>query len=135
MSLGTLNLVASHRRPNTPYISSDIMNFKPLVWIGDSLKRVRDFAAGARKEIGFELWEVQQGKPPSDWKPMTPVGPGVRELRVFSEAAYRVIYVATFAEAVYVLHAFEKKSRKAPRPDVELARIRFRALVQERNKR
>jgi len=110
------------------------MSFKPLVWIGDSLERVRTFAVGARKEIGFELWEVQQGKPPAQWKPMTPVGPGVRELRIFSETGYLVIYVATFAEAVYVLHAFEKKSRKAPRPDVELARTRFRALVQERDK-
>src|SRR2546423_12510680 len=96
-------------RPNTPYISSDIMDFKPLVWIGDSLERVRTFAAAARKEIGFELWEIQQGRPPSEWKPMSSVGPGVRELRVFSETAYRVIYVATFGEAVYVLHAFEKK--------------------------
>ena len=103
--------------------------------VGDSLERVRAFAPTARQEIGFELWEIQQGKLPSDWKPMSTVGPGVRELRVFSETGYRVIYIATWAEAVYVLHAFEKKSRKAPRPDVALARTRFRALIQERSKR
>jgi phage-related protein len=111
------------------------MASKPLVWIGDSLERARTFAAAARKELGFELWEIQQGKPPSDWKPMSPVGPGVRELRVHSERAYRIIYLATLREAVYVLHAFEKQSRKAPKPDVELARNRFKALIQERIKR
>ena len=107
------------------------MAFKPLVWIGDSLERVRTFAAVARKEIGFELWEIQQGKPPSDWKPMSPVGPGVRELRVHSDQTYRVIYVATLPEAVYVLHAFKKRSRKTPKADVELARNRFKALSRE----
>lgn len=111
------------------------MAVKPLVWIGDSLENVRTFSAAARKELGFELWEIQQGKPPSDWKPMSPVGPGVRELRVRSERAYRIIYLATLPEAVYVLHAFEKQSRKAPKHDVELARNRFRVLTQERIKR
>jgi phage-related protein len=108
------------------------MSFKALVWIGDSLDRVRAFAGDARKKIGFELWEIQQGNSPSDWKPMHPVGAGVRELRVRSEKAYRIIYAATLPEAVYVLHAFEKQSRKAPKPDIELARNRFRILIQER---
>jgi phage-related protein len=108
---------------------------KPLIWIGDSLDRVRAFATAARKEIGFELWEIQQGRPPSDWKPLGPVGPGVRELRISSGNAYRVIYVATLSEAIYVLHAFEKRSRKTPKPDVELARARFRALMRERGGR
>lgn len=107
------------------------MGSKPLVWIGDSLERVRTFAAPARKGIGFELWEIQQGNSPANWKPMSPVGPGVRELRVHSDQAYRVIYVATLPEAVYVLHAFEKRSRKTPKTDVELARNRFKALIRE----
>jgi phage-related protein len=111
------------------------MGFKPLVWIGDSLECVRTFDATARQRIGFELWEIQQGKLPSDWKPVTPVGAGVRELRVRSNRAYRVIYVATLLEAVYILHAFEKQSRKAPRADVELARARFKAMVRERGGR
>jgi phage-related protein len=111
------------------------MASKPLIWLGDSLERVREFAAMARKEIGFELWEVQQGMQPSDWKPMRPIGPGVQELRVRAGSSYRVIYIATFREAVYVLHAFEKQSRKAAKPDVELARVRFRALTQDRNQR
>ena len=110
------------------------MSSKPLIWIGDSLERVRAFAAAARKEIGLELWEIQQGNPPADWKPMSPIGPGVQELRVRSQGAYRVIYLATLPEAVYVLHAFEQQSRKAPKMDIELARTRFRALIQERGR-
>lgn len=111
------------------------MGVKPLVWIGDSLENVRGFAVAARKQTGFELWEIQQGKPPSDWKPLTPVGPGVRELRVGSERAYRVVYVAALSEAVYVLHAFEKRSQKTSKLDIDLARARFRALIQERGRR
>lgn len=111
------------------------MTSKPLVWIGDSRECVRAFDAVARRRVGFELWEIQQGNSPSDWKPMSPVGPGVRELRVRSLRAYRVIYVATLPDAVYVLHAFEKQSRKAPKADVELARARFGALTREKGGR
>lgn len=111
------------------------MSFKSLVWLGDSRDRVRTFATAARKEIGFQLWEIQQGSQPSDWKPMKPIGPGVHELRVRAGGSYRVIYVATLPEAVYVLHAFQKQSRKAAQPDIELARVRFRALIQDRNRR
>ena len=75
---------------------------------------------------------VQDGELPVDWKPMPTVGPGVNELRVRAGGAYRVLYVAKFAEAVYVLHAFEKKTRKTARLDVELARQRYRNLVRER---
>ena len=84
--------------------------------------------------LGFELWEVQQGKEPSDSKPMPSVGLGVKEIRVHVDGAYRVIYIARFSEAVYVLHAFEKKSRKTAKADLDLARDRFRALVRERTR-
>lgn len=73
------------------------------------------------------------GELPIDWKPMPDIGPGVNELRVRAGGAYRVLYVAKFAEAVYVLHAFEKKSRKTGRLDAELARQRYRNLLKERN--
>ena len=116
-------------------ISSDIMNVKPVTWLGDSHEQVKGFPAGPRREVGFELWEVQQGKEPSDWKPMPSIGLGVNEIRVRAGNAYRLIYVARFAEAVYVLHAFEKKSRKTSKPDLELARKRFRTLIQERRQR
>ena len=83
-------------------------------------------------EAGVQIGLVQAGEEPSDWKPMPSVGLGVNEIRVRVGGAFRVIYMAKFAEAVYVLHALEKKSRKTPRNDIELARRRFRSLVQER---
>jgi phage-related protein len=77
---------------------------------------------------------VQNGRDPDDWKPMTSIGQGVREIRVRDEAgAFRVIYVAKFAEAVFVLHCFEKKSQRTSRPDIDLATRRYRELVKELN--
>lgn len=111
------------------------MNIKPVSWLGDSRERLREFPEEARGVAGFELWEVQQGKEPSDWKPMPSVGLGVNEIRVPADGAFRVIYVAKFTEAVYVLHAFQKKARKTPKPDLDLARQRFRELIQERKQR
>jgi len=77
---------------------------------------------------GFQLRLVQHGSDPTDWRPMPAVGPGVREIRIHVEGAHRVFYVATFAEGVYVLHAFEKKTRKTAERDVELGRDRFQAI-------
>lgn len=108
---------------------------KPVVWLGDSLARVRDFAPDARHEAGLQLGRVQLGKEPVDWKPMPSVGLGVNELRVRVGGAFRVIYMVKFVEAVYVLHAFQKKSRKTARTDIELARLRFRSLVRDRRQR
>lgn len=105
---------------------------KRVVWLGDSLARVRDFSPEARHEAGVQLGFVQAGLEAASWKPMPTVGLGVNEIRVRLGGAYRVIYVAKFAEAVYVLHAFEKKSRKTARTDIALARHRFRSLVQDR---
>ena len=75
---------------------------------------------------------VQQGLEPNDWKPMPTVGPGVQEIRIHTGLEHRVFYVAKFAEGVYVLHAFEKRTRKTPKRELELARERFRALVMKR---
>lgn len=111
------------------------MAFKSVVWLGDSQECVRAFPVAARQRIGFELWQIQQGKSPSDSKPMASVGAGVWELRVRAGGAYRLLYIATFAEAVYVLHGFGKRSRKTPRPDIEVARDRFQSLTREREGR
>lgn len=105
---------------------------KPVRWLGSSREGIRDFPDDPRREAGYQLERVQAGKDPADWKPMPSVGLGVKEIRVRAGGAYRVIYVARFAEAIYVLHAFQKKANKTPKPDVELARKRFRELVQER---
>jgi len=85
-------------------IGFDIMSIKALIWLGDSLDRVRMFAIEGRQEMGFELWEIQQGKEPSDSKPMASVG-------------------------------LEKQSRKTAKSDLDLARTRFKALVQERKQK
>lgn len=108
------------------------MQEKPLAWLGSARRDVRAFPAVARRRSGFQLRRVQQGLDPEDWKPMTTVGPGVREIRIRTELAHRVFYVATFAEAVYVLHGFEKRTRKTPPHEVKLARDRYRALITER---
>lgn len=94
------------------YIRFDMINIKPLYWLGDSVEQVRAFAPEARERIGFELWEVQRGNEPTDWKPVSTVGPGVNEIRVHARGEFRVLYVAKFAHAVYVLHAFAKKTRE-----------------------
>jgi len=99
---------------------------KRLEFLGDSLARVRDFPQGARKEAGVQLHKVQQGLEPSDWKPMTTVGPGVREIRIRDEAgAFRVLYVAHIGDAVVVLHAFQKKTQRTEKRDLDLAAWRL----------
>lgn len=89
----------------------------------------------ARGKVGHELFLVQQGLTPSDWKPMTTVGPGVVELRIHTGEEFRVIYLARFDEGVYVLHAFEKRSRQTRAVDIELARRRLRDLIRSRSRR
>ena len=108
------------------------MSDKLLVWLGSARRDLRAFPADARRRSGFQLRRVQQGLDPDDWKPITSVGRGVREIRIQTERAHRVFYLATFDEAVYVLHAFEKKTRKTPPQDVKLARDRHRALLKMR---
>ncbi len=108
---------------------------KPLAWLGDSLKVVKSFPADAKKEIGHELSLVQAGNEPSDWKPMETVGAGVKEIRIRLEKAYRVMYVAKSAEAIYVLHAFEKKTRRTRKEDIDLANRRHRELLNERKRK
>ena len=107
---------------------------KRIVWLGDSLERIRAFGIEARHEAGVQLGFVQAGEEPASWRAMPSVGLGVSEIRVRAGGAFRVIYMAKFTEAVYVLHAFQKKSSKTARSDIELARLRFRALVQARRR-
>ena len=105
---------------------------KELVFLGDSLEQLRDFPETARKEAGVQLHKVQQGIEPSDWKPMTTVGQGVREIRIRDEAgAFRVLYVAKIEDAVYVLHCFQKKTQQTAKRDIELAQKRLKELMKE----
>ena len=106
---------------------------KPITFLGNSLDDLRDFPQDVRREAGFQLDRVQRGLMPENWKPVKTVGKGVNEIRVRDEVgAYRVIYVATFPEAVYVLHAFQKKTQTTAQMDQELARTRLQSLIRSR---
>ena len=107
---------------------------KLITWCGDSLRRIREFPEEARHEAGHQLNRVQHGIDPEDWKPMPRVGLSVREIRIHEEREYRVFYLAKFAEAVYVLHAFSKKTRTTSKQDIDLASDRFRAVIEERKR-
>jgi phage-related protein len=97
--------------------------------MGDSLARVREFPKGARRAAGYQLDRVQRGLEPDDWKSMQAIGPGVRELRIRDRAgAFRVIYLATLADRVVVLHAFQKKTQRTAKRDIELAAKRLAEL-------
>jgi phage-related protein len=111
------------------------MGDKSLVWVGSVLRDLRAFPADARRAAGYQLRLVQPGLPPSDWKPMPRVGPGVAEIRIHTALEHRVLYLARHREAVYVLHAFEKRSRKTPKMDIELARKRLSELQRIRSRR
>jgi phage-related protein len=85
---------------------------KTLKFLGDSLKCLRQFPEDARNDAGYQLDKVQRGEQPTDFKPMPSMGKGVEELRVWDDSGtYRVVYVARWADAVYVLHAFQKKTQ------------------------
>jgi phage-related protein len=101
---------------------------KPLNFVGSSLDDLRNFPDEARRAAGFELRAVQNGLEPSDWKPMQVIGPGVKEIRIHVLGEWRVIYVAKLRDTVYVLHAFQKKSRKTSQRDIDLARQRYRQI-------
>jgi len=102
---------------------------KAVFWVGSSREDVQGFAKDARQRAGYELYRVQRGLDPSDWKPMPSIGPGVREIRVHTTLENRVIYVAKFEEGVYVLHAFEKKTRRTAKADIDLAGSRLRDVL------
>lgn len=105
---------------------------KPVEFRGSALDDLRAFSLSARREAGYQLDQVQQGGEPDDWKPMNTVGQGVREIRIRDEAgAFRVMYVAKLADAVYVLHCFQKKTQKTSKADLDVAAKRYKELLKE----
>ncbi|MGQ0756757.1 type II toxin-antitoxin system RelE/ParE family toxin (plasmid) [Acinetobacter baumannii] len=105
---------------------------KDLRFRGSALNDLRDFPITARREAGYQLDKVQNGETPDDWKPMATVGQGVQEIRVRdATGAFRVIFVAKFSDAVYVLHCFQKKTQKTSKADLDLAAKRYSDLVKE----
>ncbi|WP_119270689.1 type II toxin-antitoxin system RelE/ParE family toxin [Taklimakanibacter deserti] len=108
---------------------------KDVIFRGSTLDDLRAFPGSARREAGYQLDHVQNGREPDNWKPINSIGKGVLEIRIKDAAgAFRVIYVAKFADAVYVLHCFQKKTEKTSKPDLDLAAKRYRDLLQELNR-
>jgi phage-related protein len=103
---------------------------KPLRFQGDSLKQLRDFPAEARHDAGYQLDKVQRGRRPDDSKAMPSIGKGVEEIRIWDDVGtYRVIYTARMPDAVYVLHALQKKTQTTALHDIRLAKKRFLELT------
>lgn len=108
---------------------------KPLTWVDTALADIKKFPEGSRREAGFQLDKVQHGKNPDDWKPFDDVGAGVREIRISEDnGIYRLMYVAKFEEAVYVLHVFQKKSQATSKRDIDLAKSRYQRVLERRRK-
>jgi len=105
---------------------------KSIRFLGDSLKRLREFPADARHDAGYQLDKRQRGLQPDDFKPMPTIGKGVEEIRVWDNAGtFRVVYTARLKDSVVVLHAFQKKTQATGRQDTELAKRRWAQLMKE----
>ena len=108
---------------------------KPVEFRASSLDDLRAFPVMARREAGYQIDRVQNGHEPDDWKPMSSIGAGVQEIRIRDAAgAFRVVYVAKFTDAIYVLHCFQKKTMKSSKADLDLAESRYRDLLKELGK-
>jgi phage-related protein len=106
---------------------------KAIRFLGDSLKRLREFPEDARQDAGYQLDKLQRGLQPDDFKPMPSVGKGVEEIRLWEDSGtFRVIYTARLREAIVVLHAFQKKTQMTSRQDIDLARHRWELLAKEK---
>ncbi|KTD75209.1 type II toxin-antitoxin system RelE/ParE family toxin [Legionella waltersii] len=106
---------------------------KPIRFLGDSLTSLREFNSDAKQDAGYQLHKVQRGERPDDFKPMLSIGKGVDEIRIWDESGtYRIIYTARLADAVYVLHAFQKKTQATAKRDIDLAKARFTELMRSK---
>ena len=105
---------------------------KPIYWVGTSYQDLLNFPEYVKREAGYQLHRVQNGLEPDDWKPFKRIGSGVKEIRIRSKNnMFRVIYVAKFAERIYILHAFQKKSRKTDENDIKITKVRYKAIINE----
>lgn len=106
---------------------------KPISFLGDSLKSLRSFPEDARQDAGYQLDKIQRGEQPDDFKPMPGIGKGVEEIRIWDDSGtYRIVYTARLPDAVYVLHAFQKKTQATSKQDIEAAKTRYSELMRGR---
>ncbi len=101
---------------------------KRILFHGRTLDVIRAFPEVVRHEVGHQLERVQRGLFPLDWKPMSTIGCGVREIRIHAGGQYRVIYITKYKDAVHVLHAFNKKTRITSKHDIKMARDALRRI-------
>ena len=107
---------------------------KRVEFRGTSKEVITAFPPDARTDVGFQIYKVQVGEDPDSWRPMPRVGVGVNEIRVQGEDGwYRVFYVAKFEEAIYVLHAFQKKTHETPKREIDIARKRYSEMERARS--
>jgi len=100
-----------------------------VVWVNDSKEVLKSFPVAVRKELGEDLFRVQAGVRPKDFKPMKSIGKKVFELRQRdSNGWYRVIYLGIIDGVVHVLHSFVKKSGKTPQNDLDVASKRLKGV-------
>ena len=107
---------------------------KNIVWLGNTLKEIRSYPDSVKKEIGYNIEKLQYGGDPVDWKPMVSIGAGVNEIRIHSVNEYRIIYVAKFKDAIYILHSFIKKTQKTEQRDIDKAKDRYKEILKLRSK-
>ncbi len=107
---------------------------KELHWVGNTKERLKRFPKEAKQEGGRQLRRVQKGLQPVDWRTMSDVGSGVIEIRLHEPHEYRILYVASFPEAIYVLHAFGKKTQQTRQHDLEIARKHYDHIKEQRKK-
>ncbi len=105
---------------------------KHIIFKYTTQKDIKNFPEEAKRKAGHELMAIQMGIAPIDWKPMPSIGAGVKEIRIHENGEFRIIYIAKFQEAIYVLHAFQEKTQKTPKKDISLAQTRLKQLQQER---
>jgi phage-related protein len=103
-----------------------------LIWVGTSKRTLLQFPEEVKRTAGYQLYLLQIGLNPNDWKTMTSIGSGVREIRIHSGGEYRIIYFTSFEEGIYILHTFHKKTQKTSKKDLDLAASRLRGAIKQR---
>ncbi|BFI44370.1 hypothetical protein YKD1_07890 [Yersinia pseudotuberculosis] len=111
---------------------STLREEKDIIWLGSSFDDLMAFPINVRKDVGYQLHKIQCGLEPEDWKPFSDVGSGVNEIRMRdANGIYRVMYLAKFDDAIYVLHSFQKKTRQTSKRDKDIAKVRYSTLVEK----
>jgi phage-related protein len=108
---------------------------KEVIWLGNSRERIRAFPEITKDIAGRELYRIQAGEMPTDWRPMPDIGSGVIEIRIHRPDEYRIFYIANYAEAVYILHTFQKKTQQTAEKDKQAGRVQYGELKKLRKER